>query len=126
MKTIVVSFLMTALAVPAGAAESAGVEGKWSVSASIAGNDSQSVCTFIQKDSTLSGNCDGRTGMVAIRGRVEDKNVSWSFKSQYDGAPLTVSYAGTVEVVNGTPRITGSVEVPEFGVTGTFTAAPVK
>jgi hypothetical protein len=50
-------------------------------------------------------------------------NVTWSYKSTYDGQPLTVQFAGVVDSSN---TIKGSVNVPEFGASGDFIAKQSK
>jgi hypothetical protein len=45
--------------------------------------------------------------------------MTFSYKSEYQGSPLTVAYAGTIESES---RIKGSVDVPEYGASGDFTA----
>jgi hypothetical protein len=94
------------------------ISGKWQVHQNIAGNDSDQTCTFTQNGGELSGSCETSQGKVQIAGKVEDKKVTWSFKSEYNGTPLTVNYIGTLEA----SKMAGSVTVPEFGVDGEFTA----
>lgn len=97
--------------------------GKWQVENSIAGNESTQNCTFTQKDAGLTGSCESANGKVEITGKIEGKRVTWSYKSQYEGNPLTVAYDGTVESAT---KITGAVSVPEYSVTGEFTATQSK
>jgi len=77
------------------------------------------LCTITQKDKALTGTCAAARGSVEIAGSVDGGKVAWSYKSEYQGTPLTVKYAG--EMTSET-RMKGSVEVPEFSVTGDFTA----
>lgn len=97
--------------------------GKWQVQNSIAGNESTQNCTFTQKDADLTGSCESANGKVEITGKIEGKRVIWTYKSQYEGNPLTVSYDGTVESAT---KIAGTVSVPEYSVTGEFTATQSK
>jgi hypothetical protein len=115
-------FLISAAAV-AVAADSASISGKWQVHTSIAGNESDSTCTFVQKDAELSGSCTSDQGTVNVTGKVDGKKVSWSFKSEYQGTPLTVNHEGALTTDN---KITGTVTVPEFSVDGDFTATQAK
>jgi hypothetical protein len=120
MKNVLFSFLLAAAAV---AADTPSVSGKWQVHTSISGNESDSVCTFTQKDGSLSGNCAGERGTFEITGKIDGTKVTWSYKSDYNGTPLTVKYDGAL---NATTGMKGNVEVPEFGVAGDFTATQSK
>lgn len=100
----------------------ASIAGKWKVHASLAGTDSDSACTFIQKDSELTGSCVSEQGTVQITGKVTGAKASWSFKSDYNGTPLVITYAGTL--ADG--KIKGEADVDPFGVSGDFTATPDK
>lgn len=116
LKTFLILISAVALA---SAADNPSVAGKWHVHTSIAGNDSDSDCTFIQKDTDLSGSCTSEQGTVNIAGKVDGKKITWSFKSEYNGSPLTVNHEGTLSADN---KITGTATVPEFAVDGDFTA----
>ena len=95
------------------------VAGGWQVRSLIAGNDSTVKCAFAQRDAELSGTCDTvEGGKVDLAGKVEGAKVTWSFKSQYNGSPLTANFEGTLEE----GKIRGVVRVPEFSVEGEFTA----
>lgn len=92
--------------------------GTWQVHQDIAGNESDQSCTFTQTGGDLTGTCESALGSVKITGKVEDKKVSWMFKSEYNGSPLTMKYKGTVDA----NKIVGNVNVEEYGVDGDFTA----
>jgi hypothetical protein len=97
--------------------------GTWKTQQNIAGNESSSDCTFTQKDTDLSGSCVSERGKVEITGKVDGKKVTWSYKSEYNGNPLTVIYNGTIESAT---KIAGTVSVPEYSVDGEFTATQTK
>lgn len=120
MKTLLV---LLSTAVLASAADSASVHGKWQVHSSIGGQDHDSTCTFTPKDADLTGTCETDHGSVSVTGKVDGKKVTWSYKSQYEGTPLTVNYEGTL---GADSKITGTVSVPEFSVDGDFTATQAK
>ena len=120
MKTLLVSLLLGAAALAA-PADNPKFAGKWQVHSSIAGTEVDMVCTFTQKDDALAGNCVSDQGTVEITGKVNGDKVSWSYKTEYQGTPLTVKYDGAVDSDN---KIKGSVDVPEFGVGGDFAAVP--
>ena len=112
-----------AFAATLAAADGPSVGGKWQVHSSISGYENDQVCTFVQKDDGLTGSCVSDQGTVDISGKIDGNKVSWSYKSEYNGSPLTVKFEGAVDPQTG---IKGSVEVPEFGVEGDFTATPSK
>lgn len=116
---MVAFFAAVAVSAAPAAAE---VGGKWTVHQSIAGNESESVCVFEQAGANLKGSCDGQAGKIEITGKVEEAKVNWSFKTEYNGTPLTVVYTGTL----ASGKISGSVSVPEFNADGDFVATPVK
>ena len=119
MKTLQKSLLAVIASALSLAADAPSVTGKWNISLSIGGTDNTLACTFAQKDSAVTGKCISDNGTVEIAGKVDGNNVAWSYKSEYQGTPLTVKYAGAMVSAS---VIKGSVEVPEYGVTGDFTA----
>jgi hypothetical protein len=122
MKIIVLSLLLSSTIAFAQAPDNAGLTGKWKLHQSIAGNESDSDCTFTQKDNDLTGSCGSDEKAVKIIGKVDGKKLSWSYNSEYNGTPLTVKFTGTLDA----DKITGEVEVDPFSATGDFTATQVK
>jgi hypothetical protein len=118
MKILFLSFLCVA-GVAAQAVDNPSLAGNWQVSTSISGTQSDMACTFTQKDDALTGNCIGERGSFEITGKIADGKVTWSYKTEYNGTPLTVKYSGAM---TSAISIKGSVDVPEFGVSGDFTA----
>ncbi len=105
------------------AADTVTVTGSWQVHASVVGNESDSKCTFEQKGAELTGTCTNAEGnKLDVTGKVLGTKVSWSFKTEYNGTPLTVQHEGTLEA----GKITGTITVPEFSVSGDFTATAAK
>lgn len=124
MKTLILLSVMASTSLYAFAADGASASGKWNIHSNIAGNESDSVCTLTQKDADLSGTCKTDNGESQAAGKVDGTKVTWSYKSEYNGSPLTVKYTGTLDSAAG--KITGSVNVEEFGVDGDFTATLAK
>ncbi len=122
MKKLAITFSLISTLAFAQAQDNAGLSGKWKVHQSIAGNDSDSECTLTQKDNDLTGSCTGAEKPVEITGKVDGKRVSWSYKADYNGTPLTVKIAGTLD----SGKITGDVTVDPFSATGDFTATMEK
>ena len=119
MKTLFLSFLLASIPALALAGDGASLSGTWQIHNNIAGNESDRPCTFVQSGDDLSGTCPSDRGEVKLTGQVKGKAVSWSYRSEYEGSPITVKYEGTLQ--SGT-KITGTVNVAEFGADGDFTA----
>jgi len=123
MKKLLFPLLLASAGSIVFAADTPSLSGNWQVHSSIAGNDNDQTCEFTQKDSLLTGSCvSGDKTTVQITGKVDGKKVSWAYKSEYNGTPLTVQFEGSVD----SGKITGSVNVPEFAAEGDFTATPAK
>lgn len=114
MKAVLFSLLLAAQA-----PDTVTLSGRWEVHSSVAGNENRSTCTFTHKGNDLTGSCEGARGKVEISGKVEGTDVSWMYKSEYEGNPLTVRFKGKLESAT---RIAGAVIVEEFNVDGDFTA----
>ena len=119
MKNIALIALLSFAVIGSAQSNAPSLTGKWKVHASIAGNDSDSECTFAQTGTDLAGTCGiAEQGTVKIAGRVDGKKVTWSYNSEYNGTTLTMKYSGTVAA----DKITGEVTVDPYAVTGEFTA----
>jgi type 1 fimbria pilin len=123
MKTLLLSFLLASTAVLAPAADKASVTGPWQIHISISGTERDQSCTFTQTNNDLTGSCNSDQGTVNISGKVDEKKINWTYKSEYEGSPITVKYQGTLDSEN---KIAGNVNVEEFGAEGDFTATRSK
>jgi hypothetical protein len=118
--------IIAAVVFIAGSAYAAGpdLNGQWSIHQSIAGNESDQVCTFVQKDTAISGTCKSMEGKdLAVTGSVDGNKLTWKYDSEYNGSPLTLVYTATWD---DSGKVAGSVEVQPFNVSGDFTATPSK
>jgi len=122
MRFTLLSFILASAGVLA-AADNLALTGKWQIHQSIGGTENDQTCTFVQKDSDLSGNCESEARSMTISGKVTDGKVNWIVKVEYNGSPLTVTYSGTL---TGTDKFSGTVNVEEYGVEGEFTATQSK
>ena len=120
MTLIASLFVLAATSALAAAAPS--LTGKWTLHNSIAGNESDQECNFVQTDTKLAGTCKGTEKELQITGSIDGNKVTWKYDSEYNGTPITLTYTGTVDE---TGKIAGSVNVDPFGVAGDFTAKPV-
>lgn len=116
-KMATLALLVSAFTV-AWAQDSASITGTWKLHQSIAGNESDSVCTLTQSGSDLAGTCDAGMGSVKVTGKVDGKKVTWSYSAEMNGTSLTAKYEGTV----APGKIAGNVSVDPYGVSGDFTA----
>ena len=105
------------------AAGAPNLTGQWTVHNSIAGNESDQECKFVQTENKLTGTCGVEEQEVRITGSIDGNKVTWKYESEYNGSPLTLTYTGTLD---DSGKIAGSVDVDPFGVTGDFTATPSK
>jgi hypothetical protein len=120
MKTLLASTVLL-FASSAFAAGAPALNGQWTIHNSIAGNESDQICKFVQTENQLTGSCKTDDKEVQISGSLDGKKVTWKYESDYNGSPLTLTYTATLDE---SEKITGSVEVQPFGVTGDFTASP--
>lgn len=123
VKSLLLAALFASAVLMAQAADTPSLTGTWQVHNDIAGNESDQTCTFTQKGADLTGSCSTNSGSVDVTGKINGKNITWSYKSEYNGTPLTVIYNGGMETAT---KIVGSVSVPEFGADGDFTASESK
>jgi hypothetical protein len=117
MKTAL-TILAFAAAGLAQAQTSASVTGKWKIH-TVMVQESDSTCTFTQKDTVLTGACEGDNGKFDVSGKVDGNKVTWSYKTDYNGSPLTVSYEGKLD---SDSKMTGAAHVAEMSLDGDFTA----
>ena len=123
MNALIAAAVIVAASVAVTPAAENPLTGEWKVRNDIASNVSEMICSFTQKGEELTGGCATEQGNVEIAGKVVETSVSWVFKSAYNGAPITLTYKGSL----GTDgQLAGAVTVEEFSVTGDFTATAVK
>ncbi|MFL6451712.1 MAG: hypothetical protein ACJ746_29160 [Bryobacteraceae bacterium] len=91
MKKLFLSFLLACAPALITAADTTSVNGTWQIHNNIAGNESERACTFVQDGNDLTGTCPAERGPVNLTGKVEDKKVSWSYKTEYEGTPIRSS-----------------------------------
>jgi invasion protein IalB len=103
------------------AAAAQSLTGKWKVHIAIAGNEQDQQCSFTQTDKVLSGTCTSDQGPAKIAGSVDDKKVTWKFDSEYNGTPITLTYTGAFDDKG---KLSGSVAVQPFDVSGDFDVSP--
>ena len=122
MKSLLLSVLLVSAAA-ASMADAPSVTGNWKVHSNIAGYESDLACAFTQKDAGLTGSCKSDQGEVSVSGKVAEQKITWTYKSEYNGSPITIVYDGSLDSAG---KISGTVKVEEFNVEGEFTANVAK
>lgn len=124
MKSVLASLLLlVATAVHAEAPKAVSVEGKWNLHSVTMGQEADQKFTFVQKESELTGTCEGASGKSPVTGKVEGGKITWTCKVDYQGNPITLTYEGKLD---GDAKLSGTLSVQEFGVEGEFTATQAK
>lgn len=126
LKALTLCILLGTVATLAPAADAPSITGSWQVHLVIGSYDNVIVCNFTQKADALSGTCDTDSGPVVVSGTVTDNKVTWTYKTFYQGNPVTPNYQGTIDSSSTPAKITGTVDVPEVGADGDFTATPAQ
>jgi len=118
---VIVLLSMAAVVIPAAQTS---VAGEWQIQRSVGGNESTQTCTFTQKESDLTGTCTSPSGAAQLTGKVDGKNVTWTFRQESSqGGTVTVVYKGTLETDT---KMSGSVTAVEYGIDGEFKATKSK
>ncbi len=117
LMAVVGSPLMAAVAV----AGMAGSTGTWKVVGDVQGVPVILTCSLVEADSKLTGTCvDDQSKSHPITGEVKDQTVSWAFGSEYEGTPITVNLAGTIDATGS--KMAGTIAVDPMQVDGSFSA----
>ena len=123
MKVLLLTFVLATGAIAVPVDDSTSLSGKWQIQRSAAGRESQQECTFVQKKNDLTGSCSSDRGAVEISGKVDGKKVTWTYKADSEGGPVTVVYKGTFDSAT---KISGTVTAIEFSIEGEFIATQSK
>ena len=119
MKTLLFALITACAAI----AEDAPFSGKWEIYNVIGGTSVDQVCTFTQTANEIGGTCDTQRGTVNVSGKVDQKKITFTYKTQSsEGGLVTVNYSGELNLKSGTTRVTGTMVVEELGMQGSFTA----
>jgi hypothetical protein len=105
------------------AADAPTIAGQWSIHQSIAGNESDQDCTFTVSDGKIAGTCKVNDQTPKVTGTVDAKKFTWKYDIEYNGNTLTLTYTGTLDDVD---KLSGSVEVSSYGVSGDFKGVRAK
>jgi|SRR5579862_5181704 len=117
MKT---KFLLLVLMVVSWSARAQDFSGVWVVTGDVDDNSVSPTCTLTQKNQSITGNCkiDGEH-TVEAKGSVNDKEVTWSYSINYEGATYKLTFSGLI----GTDKLMqGTILIDPSGASGEFTA----
>ena len=115
--------MLLATAAAMSAADNGPLAGNWKLYSNIQGHESDLACTFTQTNDQIAGTCNSERGVLAVTGKVSEKQVTLQYKTEYQGDELTVVYTGKVE---SPEKFAGTVNVQPLGVDGEFTATLAK
>lgn len=118
--------LAAAIALPLALLNAADITGVWALAFELNGNQRQSYrgeCTLEQQGDRITGSClSGYESLVAIKGRVQDRTITFQFTTGVDQG-TTVVFNGALDEAE--TAISGSVQFIDAGGErgeGTFTA----
>ena len=109
--------LLVWLALPVLPVVAADISGTWKVEADVANAHVNRTCILKQAANKLTGTCKGQTNEVTLTGKINGKDFTWTYTTDYQGQKLTLEYKGTLETDTA---MKGSIAAE--GATGTFTA----
>jgi len=121
MRAIGVCFGLALLPVSMSAQAEAKIDvtGTWLFSVTTDAGTGTPTVTLKQQGDSLTGHYSSQAlGEAELKGTVKDRKISFSFRVELQGTPLTVSYAGTVE---GKDTMKGTIDIGG-AASGTFTA----
>jgi hypothetical protein len=114
MKISILALSMAASASRAPAADDASLTGKWQIQRSAGGNESRQDRAFTHKGGELTGTCEtAHRPTVHFKGKVEGKNVTWTYQTESPGGTVTVIRKGVIESPD---KISGTLPAVEFSV----------
>ena len=123
-RLLTLAFVLAVAAVAAPAQDTpapASVAGAWKVTGDIMGYPVDTLCTFAQDGKKLTGSCKsaGESKANDITGEVDEKKVTWSLKTEYNGQEITVTFKGALADAS---QFKGDIDVQPLNVAGTFEA----
>jgi hypothetical protein len=120
--TLLVSAVLL-FAISTSAADAPTIAGQWTLHQRIAGNESDQDCTFTLADGKIAGTCKVNDQTTKLTGTADGKKLTWKYDVEYNGSTLTLTYVGTLDDAD---KVSGTVDVAPYGVTGSFTGQRAK
>jgi hypothetical protein len=97
--------------------------GTWKVSGDVQGVPVLMTCVLaIDGNQKITGTCtdSDTTNAHAVTGTAKVASLTWTYSSEYQGTPITVTMNGHVD--DSTSKMDGTIEVDPFAADGTFSA----
>ena len=114
---------ITLLATLLTAAPADSINGSWQIKGDVSGSPLNTVCEIKQSGAAITGVCTNEQGVKQpITGDVKEGTITFKHGGDYQGTELTITYSGKLE---SPTKLSGTVDVAPFSVSGTFTAEPV-
>ena len=114
---------ITLLATLLTAAPADSINGSWQIKGDVSGSPLNTVCEIKQTGAAITGVCTSDQGVKQpITGDVKEGTITFKHGGDYQGTELTITYSGKLE---SPTKLSGTVDVAPFSVSGTFTAEPV-
>jgi hypothetical protein len=123
MRTLMTSaVLVAATSLPTEMMAAVPTTGTWTVTGNVQGTPVNLSCALTTAaDMTVSGSCVGDdTKTHVVTGKVKDQTLTWSFNSEYDGSPITVTLTGVVDDTGA--KMAGTISVDPMNADGDFSA----
>ena len=94
----------------------------WVVTGNVQGVPVSLSCALTTaSDLTVSGSCvDDQTKSHPVKGTVKEQVLTWSFDSEYEGSPITVTLTGVVDDTGA--KMAGTIYVDPLSADGDFSA----
>lgn len=94
----------------------------WVVTGNVQGVPVSLSCALTTaSDLTVSGSCvDDQTKSHVVKGTVKEQVLTWSFDSEYEGSPITVTLTGVVDDTGA--KMAGTIYVDPLNADGDFSA----
>ena len=94
--------------------------GTWTLTGDVQGYPINESCVLTQTDAAIAGTCtDSAKVDRVVTGKVTDKGFTFSHPSEYQGDPLTLTFAGALDP---TGKLSGTIDVQPLDYQGTFSA----
>ena len=94
--------------------------GTWTLTGDVQGYPINESCVLTQTDAAIAGTCtDSAKVDRVVTGKVTDKGITFSHPSEYQGDPLTLTFAGTLDP---TGKLSGTIDVQPLDYQGIFSA----
>lgn len=94
----------------------------WVVTGNVQGVPVSLSCSLTTaSDMTVSGSCvDDQSKSHPVKGSLKEQTLTWSFDSEYQGSPITVTLTGVVDETGA--KMAGTIYVDPMSADGDFSA----